>query len=199
MPPDADLVGYRLVLLPAQVFVEAALARRLAAAGGAVIAGPRTGSKTRDFAIPARLPPDGLKLLIDVTVARVESLPPGIALLAGNAGQVSGWMEDVEAGSAVQTRLALDDGRGLWFVQGRAHYLAGQVDDGLLRRVVGDVALAAGLQPRDLGPDVRLERRGDQNFLFNYGVQPVPIGHDLLIGVNPVPPAGVAIWKDKAS
>ncbi|WP_372915757.1 beta-galactosidase [Sandarakinorhabdus sp.] len=198
VPPDCDLAGYRLVLLPAQVFVETALAARLAAAGGAVIAGPRTGSKTRDFAIPAGLPPDGLKLLIDVTVVRVESLPPGIALAAGNAGLVSGWMEDVEAGAGTDTRLALDDGRGLWFAQGRAHYLAGQVDDGLLRRVVGDVAAAAGLLPRDLGPDVRLERRGDLNFLFNYGPQPVPIGHDLLIGVSPVPPAGVAIWKDKA-
>ena len=105
-------------------------------------------------------------------------------------------MEDVEAGAAVETRLALDDGRGLWFAGAKAHYLAGQVDDGLLRRVLADVATAAGLSPRDLGPGVRLERRGNFNFLFNYGPEPVTIAHDLLIGQNPVPPAGVAIWRD---
>jgi beta-galactosidase len=65
--------------------------------------------------------------------------------------------------------------------------------------VLADVATAAGLHPRDLGPDVRLERRGELNFLFNYGPQPVAIEHNLLIGVNPVPPAGVAIWKDKTA
>ena len=120
----------------------------------------------------------------------------GIVLPAGNAGEVTGWMEDVEAGTAVETRLALDDGRGLWFASQAAHYLAGQVDEGLLRRVLADVATTAGLSPRDLGPDVRLERRGNFNFLFNYGPEPVTIAHDLLIGQNPVPPAGVAIWRD---
>lgn len=194
--PDADLAGYAVVLLPVQLVVDAALAGRLAASGAMVLAGPRTGSKTRDFAIPAGLPPDGLKALIDVTVARVESLPPGISLGAGNDGVVTGWMEDVEAGAGVELRGRLDDGRGLWFAQGRAHYLAGQVDDGLLRRVIADVAGGAGLAVRDLGPDVRLERRGDLNFLFNYGpdmidIEPVPI-----IGSNTVPPAGVAIWRE---
>ena len=56
-----------------------------------------------------------------------------------------------------------------------------------LRRVLADVATAAGLSPRDLGPDVRLERRGNFNFLFNYGPEPVTIAHDLLIGQSPVP------------
>lgn len=198
VPPDADLNGYALVLLPAQITLDEQLARRLSDSDATVLAGPRTGSKTRDFAIPARLPPDGLKALIDVTVARVESLPPGIVLPAGNAGQVQGWMEDVEAAPGVETRLALDDGRGLWFAHRGAHYLAGQVDEGLLRRILTEVAVAAALQPRDLGPDVRVERRGALNFLFNYGSQPIAIEQDVLIGSKLVPPAGVAIWKDEA-
>ncbi|WP_156256347.1 beta-galactosidase [Sandarakinorhabdus oryzae] len=198
VPPDADLAGYALVLLPAQIVLDQALAQRLSDSGARVVAGPRTGSKSRDFAIPSGLPPDGLRALIDVTVARVESLPPGIVLPAGNAGQVTGWMEDVEAGADVETLLILDDGRGLWFARGRAHYLAGQVDAGLLRRIIGQVAATAGLAPNDLGPDVRVERRGNLNFLFNYGPQPVALEQQLVIGRNPVPPAGVAIWKDEA-
>ena len=199
VPPDADLAGYKMVLMPMQIVLDEALAARLEDGDATILAGPRTGSKTRDFAIPARLAPDGLQTLIDVTVARVESLPPGISLAAGNAGQVHGWMEDVEAGAGVETRLALDDGSGLWFVSAKAHYLAGQTDEALLRRVIADAAAAAGLASRDLGPDVRLERRGALNFLFNYGPGPVAIEHELLIGRNPVPPAGVAIWKDEAS
>ncbi|MBU6166205.1 MAG: beta-galactosidase [Alphaproteobacteria bacterium] len=196
VPPDADLAGYKLVLLPMQVVVDDGLAQRLAACGAHVLAGPRTGSKTRDFAIPACLPPDGLKALINITVARVESLPPGISLAAGNAGRVTGWMEDVEAGSGVDIRAGLDDGRGLWFQAGRCHYLAGQVDDGLLRRIIADAAAAAGLAVADLGPDVRVERRGDLRLLFNYGHTPVDLPVSPIIGVNPVPPAGVAIWKE---
>ncbi|WP_310474323.1 beta-galactosidase trimerization domain-containing protein, partial [Sandarakinorhabdus sp.] len=196
--PDADFSGYALLLLPGQIVLDAALAQRLASSGATVLAGPRTGSKTRDFAIPATLPPDGLQALIDVTVARVESLPPGIVLSVGNGGQVTGWMEDVEAGAAVETRLALDDGRGLWFAHDKAHYLAGQTDDGLLRRVLTEIAVAAGLHPRDLGPDVRVERRGTLNFLFNYGPQAVAIEERVVIGSKLVPPAGVAIWKDEA-
>ena len=198
LPPDADLAGYRLVLLPAQIFVDQALAQRLSDSGATMLAGPRTGSKTRDFAIPPSLPPDGLQALIDIKVARVESLPPGIVLPAGIAGQITGWMEDVEAGAGVTTRLALDDGRGLWFARGRAHYLAGHVDAALLRRIMADVAVSAGLNPGDLGPDVRVERRGNLNFLFNYGPQSVVIEQEVLIGRNPVPAAGVAIWKDEA-
>jgi beta-galactosidase len=94
--------------------------------------------------------------------------------------------------------LVLDDGRGLWFASQAAHYLAGQVDEGLLRRVLTEVAVVAGLQPRDLGPDVRVERRGELNFLFNYGSQVVAIEEDVLIGNKLVPSAGVAIWKDEA-
>jgi beta-galactosidase len=193
VPPDADLAGYALVLLPVQITVDAALAGRLR--DSTLFAGPRTGSKTRDFAIPPALPPDGLKALIDIIVARVESLPPGITLSAGNAGQVSAWMEDVEPGAA-ETRLSLDDGRGLWFAHGKAHYLAGQTDAALLRRIIAEIATTAGLSPRDLGADVRLEKRGSLTFLFNYGPQPVSIDHELLIGHNPVPPAGVAIWRN---
>jgi beta-galactosidase len=163
-----------------------------------VLAGPRTGSKTRDFAIPPGLPPDGLKALIDITVARVESLPPGNSLPAGNGGVVTGWMEDVEAGPGVEVRSALDDGRGLWFACGRSHYLAGQVDDGLLRRVMTEVAGAAGLSVQDLGPDVRVERLGDLKFLFNYGPTAVDLPILPIIGVSPVPPAGVAIWREEA-
>jgi beta-galactosidase len=198
VPPDADLAGYGMVLLPTQIFLDEGLARRLVVSGATILAGPRTGSKTRDFAIPVGLPPDGLRALIDVTVARVESLPPGMVLPVGNAGQVTGWMEDAEAGAAVETRLALDDGRGLWFASQAAHYLAGQVDEGLLRRVLTEVAVVAGLQPRDLGPDVRVERRGALCFLFNYGHQPFATEEDVVIGSKLVPPAGVAIWKDEA-
>jgi beta-galactosidase len=121
-----------------------------------------------------------------------------MVLPVGNAGQVTGWMEDAEAGAAVETRLALDDGRGLWFASQAAHYLAGQVDEGLLRRVLTEVAVVAGLQPRDLGPDVRVERRGALCFLFNYGQQPFATEEDVVIGSKLVPPAGVAIWKDEA-
>jgi len=44
---------------------------------------------------------------------------------------------------------------------------------------------------------VRLERLGPLRFLFNYGHTPVDLPVSPIIGQNPVPPAGVAIWKER--
>jgi beta-galactosidase len=201
LPVSADLTGYALVLLPAVLFADAGLAQRLAASGATVLAGPRTGAKTRDFAIPPGLPPDGLQALIDIKVTRVESLPPGISLPAGNRGSVQHWMEDVEGAAAPLVRL--DDGRGLLFQQGRAYYLAGWADAALLDGIMADVAEQAGFKALPLPPHTRLRRRGDWHFLFNFGAQAVNLPPGLvkgpvLLGQQPVPSGGVLMWKGRA-
>jgi beta-galactosidase len=173
----------------------------LAASDAIVLAGPRSGAKTRDFAIPPGLPPDGLQGLIDLKVTRVESLPPGISIGAGNQGRIHRWMEDVE-GSATPL-LQLDDGRGLLWQQGRMHYLAGWPDAPLLDAVMADMAASAGLATLPLPPHTRLRRRGDWHLLFNFGAQAVTLPAGLvngpvLLGQQPVASGGVLMWKGQA-
>ncbi len=86
LPADCDDLGaYRLVLAPGIMTLQPALEAALESFGGVALVGPRTNSKTADFAIPVPLPPSLPGL--DCRVARVESLPPDVEvpLEAGGA------------------------------------------------------------------------------------------------------------------
>ncbi len=83
LPPDcADLSGYKIVALPGIATLSPQMLGALGRFDGLSLIGPRTNSKTAEFAIPVPLPPalPGL----DCTVALVESLPPDASVpLAG--------------------------------------------------------------------------------------------------------------------
>ena len=61
------------------------------------------------------------------------------------------------------------------------------------------VAKKAKLEPRPLPDGIRLRRRGDLVFAFNYGTkaQKLTISGKLLLGGNTLKPQQVAIWKSK--
>ena len=208
VPPGADLAGYRLVVMPCLLVIDSVLAATLEASGAKLLAGPRAGSKTRDFAIPAALPPDGLQRLIDLRVTRVESLPPGIIEAADDGiGHVTRWLEDIE--TTADIRLKLADGRGVWFGNAKIDYIAGWADPVLLDRVMRGVVAAAGLPIEDWPEHVRVRRRGSLRFAFNYGDTPIDLGDfphlagilpalpDIVVGSLMLPPAGVIGWLAK--
>ncbi|MFN5821456.1 MAG: beta-galactosidase trimerization domain-containing protein, partial [Novosphingobium sp.] len=60
LPPGAPLDGYALCVIPCLPIAPAALLERLAGFDGQVVIGPRSGSRTDEFAIPAGLPPGAL-------------------------------------------------------------------------------------------------------------------------------------------
>ena len=65
--------------------------------------GPRTGSKTSGFQVPAELPPGPLQELLPLKVTQVASLRPGLALAvagAAAAGRAERWREWVSTGLA---------------------------------------------------------------------------------------------------
>lgn len=198
--PQADLTGYRLLLLPHLPIWPHGLETRIAAAGCQVVAGPRTGSKTGEHAIPDGLPPEGLKTLADLTVLRVESLRSGWHEPAGPY-QVSRWLEHVRTSLPVQA--ATDSGHPVWIDGGQVQYLACWPCPQLLDDVLRPLAQAAGLEPLDLPDGLRLRRRGDVRFAVNYAPEPVSLGSHVpglegvqwLIGGPELAPAGVAAWR----
>jgi len=201
--PDADLAGYPLVVLPALPVVDEGLVARLAAGDARVLVGPRGGSKTRDFQVPPELPPAAWRRVLPITVARVESLPPGWSeRVDGAPGSVINWLEHIE--SAIEPRARTAGGAGLWFEQDRFAYLAGWPDAELLGHVLADLAGRAGLAVRRLPSHLRLRRRGRVAFAFNYGTEAVDLGDHLpgaggfayRLGGPLLPPAGVAAWTD---
>ncbi len=200
VPPGAPLAGYSAVLTPCLPIISEAARAAYEAADGMLLFGPRTGSKTQAFAIPPELPPGPLQALLPMQVIQVASLRPGLhhAVTGRVAGAVERWREWVEPGAGTDTLARFPDGTPALLRAGcRAHYLAGWPDADLLNSTMRFVLDAAGLVLMDLPPGVRLRRRGNMAFAFNYGPDPW-IAADaarFLLGGYVVPPQGVAAWE----
>jgi beta-galactosidase len=194
--PNTPLDGYRMVVVPCLPILPQGFADRIAAFDGPVLVGPRTGSKTQDFAIPPDLPPGDLQRLMPIKVTRVESLRDGVAE-AGGGFAIARWLEHVE--TAIAPDISLSDGRGIVFASGTLRYLAAWPDAALLKRLFRAMAEEAGLETADLPDGVRLRRAGDLSFAFNYAANPRAVPQPptaFLIGGESLPSAGVAVWRD---
>jgi beta-galactosidase len=195
--PGADLKGYRLVLVPCLPHVSDAALAAFENAGGYVLYGPRTGSKTRDFRIPENLPPGPLAKLVPLRVAEVGSLPP--CLVAGVSGRVAGkverWREHIESMADIVARF--HDGKPAVVMTGKHVYIAGWPDAELRTALMQWAAKAAGLATLDLPEAVRIRRRGDLTFAFNYGdvAWTPPVSRGFLLGGPNVDPQDVAAWE----
>jgi beta-galactosidase len=181
--PDADLSGYRMVVVPSLPIVPDGFAAKLAALACPVLLGPRSGSKTADFAIPDGLAPGVLRDAIPLTVTRVESLRDGIAEPADGFA-VTRWREDVA--SDLVPELTDAAGRGVVYRSGGTRYCAIWPDRGLLALLVERMAGEAGLALTALPEGIRVRRTQTHVFTFNYAAEPVFVPH---LGVV-LPPAG---------
>ncbi len=172
--PDADLAGYRMVLVPTLPIVPEGFVARLAALDCPVLIGPRSGSRTASFAIPEGLAPGVLKPLAPLTVTRVESLRDGVAEPA-DGFRVTRWREDVASDLAPE--LTDSAGRGVIYYKGGVRYCAVWPDRALLALLVGRMADEAGVETRDCPQGIRVRRTQSTVFTFNYGADPVFVPH----------------------
>jgi beta-galactosidase len=196
--PDADLQGYQIVLAPSLPMCSDELAARLADVKGAVVLGPRSGSKTEAFQIPPGMAPGALAALTGVRVHRVESLRPG-HVETGDF-PVARWLEHASGEAAPLAATAA--GAGLWWRKGRAHYLACWPPAALLDRILRTAGGETGLELLDLPQDLRLRRRGDLRVAVNYGPEALSLADhipgrlDYCLGGDRLGPAEVAIWRE---
>lgn len=201
LPPDADLAGHALIVLPALLHVDDALAARLAASTAQIVVGPRGGSKTAQLSIPDALPPGPLAALLGLKVTRVESLPPGIVEPAAGLAQplpLMRWRERVETAGAI-AEACYADGEPALLRHGRARYLAGCPDVDGWRTVFECAAADAGLLTQRLPDALRISRLGTLVIACNLadetlGWQPDGAARALLGGPT-LEPRGVAVWQ----
>ena len=195
--PGTSLEGYALVLAPSLPIVREASEAAFAAASGVLVFGPRTGSKTRDFAIPEGLPPGPLRDLIPLRVIEVASMRPGVtrAVEGVITGVAERWWEHIETEANVLSQFV--DGRPALVASGRAHYLGFWPDAATLAAMMRHFAHKAGLATVDLPEAVRLRRRGDLLFAFNYGAEPwaAPFADQPILGESSVAPRGYSVWR----
>ena len=187
LPPDTgDLSDYRMVLAPGLFTLSEPLKSALVGFKGTAVLGPRTNSKTPDFAIPVPLPPalPGL----DARVIRVESLPPDVPVPLADGGALINWREKLEGGAKVVE--VTEDGWPAVVSAGKLHYLAGWPDDQALTRILQRACAAEGIETDPLPEGLRRRDTDTHRFLFNYNAVAVDWAEVA------IPPAGVH-WTER--
>jgi len=165
LPPDTgDLSPYAIVLAPGVATLPSAFLAALRSYKGVSLIGPRTNSKTANFAIPVPLPPNLPNM--DATVARVESMPPDCTEPLAHGGAFVHWREKVETTAEVVEHTA--DGWPALIKSGGIHYLAGWADEAALTRILGDLCAQAGVETTPLPEGLRLRDSATHRYLFNY-------------------------------
>ena len=201
----AELSGYALVLLPAHLREDAALAAQLENSTAQIVLGPRCGAKNQTLSIADGLPPGAFAALAGLRVQRVASLPPGVqdSVLWPDGGKtstssISRWREDVQAQGA-QAVAHFEDGKPAVLCHTRTWYCAGWPDAEGWTQLLTRAAEAAGLAVQALPPDLRTTRLGDWLLVQNFSSSTVayaPSNHaQCLLGAREVAPQGLAIWK----
>lgn len=132
------------------------------------------------LAIPVPLPPriPGL----DVTVTRVESLPPAASLPLRGGGAVRHWLEHLEGHADV--REVTTNGDPILMSQGNVHYLGAWLDDEGFDQLVCRTCASAGIETTSLSDGLRIRDTATHRFVFNYA--PEPLTYD---GID-IPPPG---------
>lgn len=202
---NADLSGYAMVVLPAHMREDAALAAQLAQIPAQVVLGPRCGSKTQALTIPPGLAPGSFAQLAGVKVVRVASLPPGllepVSWTDGTIHGITRWREDLECISA-SVEAQFEDGKPAITRHQRIWYAGVWPDASGWRHLLGRAAAAANLTTLHLPPEVRVSTLGDTLFVMNFSTLAVefsPSAHALcLLGARNLAPQGVSIWKAQA-
>ena len=183
LSPDTDrLADYQLVLIPGLFAWTEGLLAQIKAHPGLVLAGPRTGARMPDFAIPVPLPPG----LPDVTVTRLESLPPGLTEPIAGGGTVQRWFEHLSGNATVEFETV--SGAPVLMRSGSFAYLGGWPDTAGWDRIVDWAAAATGLVTMPLPDGVRLRDTATHRFAFNYAAEARSFDGRTL------EPAGVAWW-----
>ncbi len=168
LPFSTDrLADYKLALVPGLFAWSDSLKTQTENHTGVVLAGPRTGSKTEDFAIPVPLPPNVPGL--DVTIVRVESLPPGIEEPVQGGGKVIRWFEHIEGG---QPAYETEAGAPVLLRDGNAAYLGAWLDATGWDRTIADLTTELGIATQVLPDGVRIRDTATHRFAFNYAPEP---------------------------
>ncbi|WP_025602886.1 beta-galactosidase [Burkholderia sp. WSM2230] len=199
----ADLSPYRLVVVPSLAVIDDALVEQIERGSAQWVFGPRSGSKTSAFAIPDNLPPGALQRVLPMQVLEVESLRSSLApavSIGGMDGVALHWREHVRANGETHIHAQFADTWPAILAHGRVRYVAGWLSHGLHRTVLQQAAQEAGIATQLLPEGLRIRRRADLNFAFNFGAEhvqvPVPANATFLLGQPQLATGGVCVWRE---
>jgi beta-galactosidase len=184
LPPTVEsLDGYLMVLAPGLLSWPEQLLLLLESFSGIAVLGPRSGSKTENFSIPGSLPPAIPNF--DCKVSYVETFARGSDRNLVLGGAVRTWLETVETSEVVTERT--DDGTAVLIGDSQLRYLTAWPDSDAMVRILGDLAVEAGLSIIKMPEGVRRRCTGSHEFIFNHNSQAIEFREQR------IEPAGVVI------
>lgn len=197
-PHTKSFDGYDIVAIPALFAWNDDLRTAIEEFEGHLLIGPRSGSKTENFSIPAKLAPDLPANMLDLKVTRVDSTDPKHEVLVADGGAVKLWRERVEGKAEVV--MADDEGFPVLLSQGKLFYLAASGDKALTQRVVDYLIAAADTPTLTLPYGVRCRVRDGFRVYFNYGaaaatLTPADDESGYIVGDENMAAAGVTVAK----
>ncbi|WP_296679932.1 beta-galactosidase [Novosphingobium sp.] len=196
VPPGRSLDGYALCVVPCLPHVPEGLVGELQNFAGQIVIGPRSGSRTAEFAIPDGLAPGVLRPLLPLKVTHVESLPPGLSH-QGDGWHAARWLDHAEGDAEAEFVAA--DGTVAGWRYGRTRYLASWPERDLVDALLGRAAGDAGLACHTLPDGVRLRRAGELTFAFNYSAMAAELPRSQagtpILGARRMDPASVCVLK----
>jgi beta-galactosidase len=201
LSPNARLEDYRLVVVPSLPIVRDEALTNLSRCQGIVVFGPRSGSKTENFQIPKDLPLGPLRKFLPLKVVRVESLGPKSdekVIWQGREYPVNLWKEWIETN--LKPEATWKEGKAALVRNNNYYYLGFWPSETFLLDFFELVASEVGLNPIKLAAGIRIRRRGNLVFAFNYTntTQKIPVLPEVqfLVGAPELRPYDVAIWKE---
>jgi beta-galactosidase len=199
LPPDTtSFAGYDIVAIPALFAWNDALRTAIESFEGQLLIGPRTGSKTQDFAIPTTLAPDLPRNMLDLRVTRVSSTDPVHQTPVKGGGAVHRWRERIETGGEIV--LEDEDDLPVLVSQGKLFYLTASGNKALVQRVVDYLIAEADLPVLNLPAGVRCRVRGGFRIYVNYGTGAATLNKaddeaGYVLGEASIPGAGVTVAR----
>ncbi|UXN72929.1 beta-galactosidase [Devosia sp. A8/3-2] len=169
LPPSTkSFAGYDIVAIPALFARNDALREAIADFEGHLLLGPRSGSKTQNFAIPLGLAPDLPSNLLDAKVLRIDSVDPTLEVeVRGGGGAVRHWRERIETRAEVEIEDA--EGWPVLIARGKLHYLAASGNKALTQRIIDYLIAEADVPTLLLPAGVRSRVRDGFRIYVNYG------------------------------
>ena len=193
---NTDFTGYKLIIIPSFVHLDEEIFSRITLSGAKILAGPRTGVKTNGFQIPHNLSLEGLGF----KVTRIDALPQELPIEVewkGIKGQLNVWREQGQC-SGTSDGKGIDD-MPVVTTGNKGSYLCGWPDENLLKAIMKEQMLSAGLTTVSLPEYLRVRQRGNLLFFTNYGKQKVSIPNEyngeFLLGQRELAQSDLAILK----
>ncbi len=211
---DADLRDWPFLVAPAYQLVDAALVAkwtRYVEAGGHLVLTCRSGQKDKAGQLFEKPWAGAIAPLVGAEIELFDGLLEsgrGLVRMGGRGFAWNRWADVLKPALGTETLAVYAD----QFYAGKAAVVTRRlghgtvtyagvdtIDGELEREIMRTVYGRAGVRPAAYPPGVYVEWRDGFNVAVNYSSRPydvpVPAGARIVVGANPISPAGVLVWR----